>query len=138
MAEQSTSAALSEIVDKIGAGIAEVGEQIAGHAPKAWELVVTGNYAIAVGQIAQGFVLIGVMIGGAYLVRYLVRGGLLAAARPGYHDEGFGWFLCAALTSVVLAVCGGAVFGQLINAHNIAMLIAPEATTARDLLLRAL
>lgn len=134
--QQTTAAALSDIVDKIGAGLAEVGAQIADKAPHAWALVVQGGHAEAAAQLAVGLMLLMVTISVAVSLRACV------VNLPTFEDDPTPRTVAPVIGCVVLGMLmipfSLAALRNLFDSHAIAMLIAPEATTARDLLMRAL
>ena len=119
---------LNNVVDKVSSGLAALTEAMSNAAPKAWELIVLGNWTDAAVGIAMSSVLF-------ILFFPTLAIGIVSARFGVQHDrEGFiitGSMLCIASVVLLLAsvICLGA---------NLAMFLQPEAMTARDFLFDAI
>lgn len=139
-ASSSTADAVNHLVDKIGDGLGQITAAISSHAPQAWELVVRGNYAVAVGHLLLGVGLAALSVGcavGSY--KLIAESDRRRKGRKNtYDDDGIAHGIGAALAGAACAVLAFAGLMNALDPHTIAMLVSPDGTTARDLLLKAL
>jgi hypothetical protein len=135
----TTGDAINNIADKIGDGLVQLGTALASKAPEAWALVVKGNYAVAVANIIQGVPLLLASSGSLYVgYRLLSWGFKIKKEQKSYGStDGFAQALLGCILMALSIIALLVIIVNDFDAHTIAMLIAPDATTARDLLLRA-
>lgn len=139
MENHTTAAdAVNHAVDKIGEALSQVTAALAQTAPHAWELVVRGAVADAVGTIVHG---LAQMPFAAALLYACYRIMVWSANRmPKAHDDGTS-DICFMVGGVVGVVGGFMVISSIAdiaNSHSIATLISPDGTVARDMVNRVL
>lgn len=148
--QQNAEVTAREIFDKVSGAFDSLANTISSHAPEAWILVVKGNYATAVGQLIISGIVLSLMLLFAYMCRYFVlrvaeidkliqlAPNISYDAKEFINSFGKTYIICAVISGGLAAICTIIFLVNAMDAHMWAMIVAPDAVTARDVLLRAI